>query len=76
MSHMIADVRINYAILGADGFDISATDFEKLFLGLIPITAYVVTYGYLVTPIVEKNHYHEITKIYLKFAEEIKLSYL
>jgi hypothetical protein len=27
-------------------------------------------------PIVEKDPEHEITKIYLKFAEEIKQSYL
>ena len=76
MSHFIGDDGKKYAIFGEDGVERTAKEFEKKFLGQIPINSDVGKYGDMGMPIVEKDQDHEITKIYLKFAEEIKLSYL
>ena len=76
MSHFIGDDGKKYAIFGENGVESTAQEFEKKFLGQIPINVDVGKYGDMGIPIVEKDPDHEITKIYLKFAEEIKQSYL
>ena len=76
MSHFIGDDGKKYAIFGEDGVERTAKEFDKKFLGQIPINSDVGKYGDMGMPIVEKDQDHEITKIYLKFAEEIKQSYL
>mgnify|MGYP003325883782 CR=1 FL=1 len=76
MSHFIGDDGKKYAIFGENGVERTAQEFEKKFLGQIPINSDVGKYGDMGIPIVEKDPEHEITKIYLKFAEEIKRSYL
>ena len=76
MSHFIGDDGKKYAIFGENGVERTAQEFEKKFLGQIPINSDVGKYGDMGLPIVEKDPDHEITKIYLKFAEEIKQSYL
>ncbi len=76
MSHFIGDDGKKYAIFGEDGVERTAKEFEKKFLGQIPINPDIGKYGDMGIPIVEKDPDHEITKIYLKFAEEIKQSYL
>ena len=76
MSHFIGDDGKKYTIFGENGVERTAKEFEKKFLGQIPINADVGKYGDMGTPIVEKDPDHEITKIYLKFAEQIKRSYL
>ena len=76
MSHFIGDDGKKYAIFGENGVERTAKEFEKKFLGQIPINPDVGKYGDLGIPIVEKESDHEITKIYLKLAEEIKQSYL
>ena len=76
MSHFIGDDGKKYAIFGENGVERTAQEFEKKFLGQIPINSDVGKYGDMGIPIVEKDPDHEITKIYLKFAEEIKQSYL
>ena len=76
MSHFIGDDGKKYAIFGENGVERTAKEFEKKFLGQIPINSDVGKYGDMGIPIVEKDPEHEITKIYLKFAEEIKQSYL
>ncbi len=76
MSHFIGDDGKKYAIFGENGVERTAQEFEKKFLGQIPINSDVGKYGDMGIPIVEKDPNHEITKIYLKFAEEIKQSYL
>ena len=76
MSHFIGDDGKKYPIFGEDGVERTAKEFEKKFLGQIPINPDVGKYGDMGIPIVEKDPDHEITKIYLKFAEEIKQSYL
>ena len=76
MSHFIGDDGKKYAIFGEGGVERTAKEFEKKFLGQIPINSDVGKYGDMGLPIVEKDPDHEITKIYVKFAEEIKQSYL
>ena len=76
MSHFIGDDGKKYAIFGENGVERTAQEFEKKFLGQIPINSDVGRYGDMGIPIVEKDPEHEITKIYLKFADEIKQSYL
>ena len=76
MSHFIGDDGKKYAIFGENGVERTAQEFDKKFLGQIPINSDVGKYGDMGIPIVEKNPDHEITKIYLKFAQEIKQSYL
>ncbi len=76
MSHFIGDDGKKYAIFGENGVERTAQEFEKKFLGQIPINSDVGKFGDMGIPIVEKDPDHEITKIYIKFAEEIKQSYL
>ena len=76
MSHFIGDDGKRYTIFGENGVERTAKEFEKKFLGQIPINADVGKYGDMGIPIVEKDPDHEITKIYLEFAEKIKQSYL
>ena len=76
MSHFIGDDGKKYSIFGENGVERTAKEFEKKFLGRIPINADVGKYGDMGIPIVEKDPDHEITKVYLEFAEKIKQSYL
>ncbi len=76
MSHFIGDDGKKYAIFGENGVERTAQEFEKKFLGQIPINSDVGKYGDMGIPIVEKDPNHEISRIYIKFAEEIKQSYL
>ena len=54
----------------------TAEEFEKEFLGEIPINPEVGKCGDEGKPIVEANPEHEISKIYLDFAKKIKSTYL
>jgi len=54
----------------------TAEEFEKEFLGEIPINPEVGKLGDMGAPIVESKPDHEISKIYLKLAEKIKSTYL
>ena len=54
----------------------TAEEFEKEFLGEIPINSEVGKCGDEGKPIVEANPEHEISKIYLDFARKIKSTYL
>ena len=76
MCHFIGDDGKKYAIFGEGGVKRIAEEFKKEFLGEIPINTEVGKQGDLGKPIVESNPDHEISKIYLKFAEKIKLTYL
>ena len=51
-------------------------EFNKEFLGEIQINSAVGKAGDNGKPIVEENPEHEISKIYLRFAEKIKSTYL
>ena len=54
----------------------TAEEFQKEFLGEIPINPEVGKAGDDGKPIVEANSNHEISKIYLDFANKIKSTYL
>ena len=76
MSHFIGDDGKKYPIFGEGGVKRTADEFNKEFLGEIPINPEVGKLGDLGTPIVESKPDHEISKIYLDFAKKIKSSYL
>ncbi len=76
MSYFIGDDGKKYSIFGEGGVKKTADEFQKTFLGEIPINPEVGKLGDAGTPIVENNPEHEISKIYLKFAEKIKSTYL
>ena len=76
MSHFIGDDGKKYPIFGEGGVKRTADEFNKEFLGEIPISPEVGKLGDLGTPIVESKPEHEISKIYLSLAEKIKSTYL
>ena len=66
----------NIKFLEKGGVKKTAEEFQKEFLGEIPINPEVGKTGDNGKPIVEANPEHEISKIYLNFAEKIKSTYL
>ena len=76
MSHFIGDDGKKYPIFGEGGVKRTSEEFDKEFLGEIPINPEVGKLGDLGTPIVESKPDHEISKIYLGLAEKIKSTYL
>jgi len=76
MSYFKGDDGKNYKIFGDGGVKRTAEEFNKEFLGEIPINPEVGKAGDNGKPIVEENPNHEISKIYLEFAEKIKSTYL
>ncbi len=54
----------------------TSEEFNKEFLGEIPINPEVGKLGDLGNPIVESKPDHEISKIYISLAEKIKSTYL
>ena len=65
-----------YPIFGEGGVKRTAEEFNKEFLGEIPINPEVGKSGDQGKPIVESNPDNEISKIYINFANKIKTSYL
>jgi len=76
MSFFIGDDGKKYKIFGEGGVKKTAEEFKKKFLGEIPINSEVGKNADEGKPIVEANPEHEISKIYLEFAEKIKSTYL
>ena len=76
MSHFVGDDGKKYPIFGEGGVKRTADEFKKEFLGEIPINPEVGKTGDQGKPIVEADPDHEISKIYIKFAEKIKSIYL
>jgi len=75
MSYFKGDDGKNYKIFGDGGVKRTAEEFNKEFLGEIPINPEVGKAGDNGKPIVEKNKNHEISKIYMNFAEKIKQNF-
>ena len=75
MSFFKGDDGKNYNIFGNGGVKRTAEEFNKEFLGEIPINSEVGISGDSGKPIVEKYPDHEISKIYLELAEKIKITY-
>ena len=65
-----------YKIFGYGGVKETAEEFNKEFLGEVPIDPKIGKCGDEGKPIVEADHNHEISKIYLDFANKIKSTYL
>jgi len=76
MSYFKGDDGKKYPIFGEGGVKRTAGEFSKEFLGEIPIEPEVGKNGDQGKPIVETNPGHEISKIYLNFANKIKSTYL
>ena len=76
MSYFIGDDGKKYSIFGEGGVKKTAEEFKKDFLGQIPINIEVGKTGDQGKPIVEALPDHEISKIYLEFANKIKSTYL
>ena len=76
MSHFTGDDGKKYSIFGEGGVKRTADEFKKEFLGEVPINPDVGKFGDKGKPIVEENPEHEISKIFLSFAEKIKSTYL
>ena len=76
MSYFIGDDNKKYNIFGEGGVSRTAKEFSKEFLGEIPINSDVGKTGDNGKPIVEDNPEHEISKIYINFANKIKSTYL
>ena len=65
-----------YKIFGEGGVKKTADEFNKEFLGEIPINPEIGKYCDQGKPIVEADPDHEISKIYLDFAKKVKSTYL
>ena len=76
MSYFIGDDGKKYKIFGEGGVKKTAVEFDKEFLGEIPINPLVGETSDNGKPIVEANPDHEISKIYIEFAKKIKSTYL
>ena len=76
MSYFKGDDGKKYPIFGEGGVKRTANEFNKEFLGEIPINPDVGRLGDMGIPIVEKDPNNEISKIYIKLAKKIKESYL
>ncbi len=76
MSYFTGDDGKKYKIFGEGGVKKTAEEFNKEFLGEIPIISEVGKYGDEGKPIVEADPDHKISKIFIDLANKIKSSYL
>ena len=76
MSYFIGDDNKRYNIFGEGGVKNTAKEFNKEFLGEIPISPIVGASGDKGKPIVEEDPNNQISKIYIDFAKKIKSTYL
>ncbi len=75
MSFFIGDDGKKYKIFGENGVKKTAEEFNKEFLGEIPIYPEIGKQGDLGKPIVEYNPEHQVSKIFIKLANIIKSIY-
>ena len=76
MSYFIGDDNKKYKIFGEGGVRKTAIEFNKEFLGEIPINSEIGKSSDNGKPIVEEDPNSEISKIYIDFANKIKSTYL
>jgi len=76
MSYFISDDGKKHEIFGKGGVEKTCKEFNKKFLGKIPIDPEVGRSGDMGIPIVENNQENQISKIYLELAKKIKETYL
>ena len=75
MSHFVGDDKKKYAIFGEGGVKKTAEEFNKNFLGEIPIYSEIGKEGDRGKPIVESIPDHEASKAYIQLAERIKSNF-
>ena len=75
MSYFEGDDGKKYPIFGEGGVKRTAEEFDKEFLGVIPIDPEIGKLGDQGKPIVENNPENKISKIYLELAGKIKSNY-
>ena len=76
MSFFQSDDGKNYNIFGEGGVEKVAGDYKKKFLGKIPINIDLRVSADTGKPLFEKNPEHNISKIFLEIANEVKGSFL
>ena len=76
MSYFIGDDNKKYKIFGEGGVRKTSEEFNKEFLGEIPINSEIAKTSDNGKPIVEHDPNCEISKIYIDFANKIKSTYL
>ena len=76
MSYFIGDDNKKYKIFGEGGVRKTSEEFNKEFLGEIPINSEIGKTSDNGKPIVEEDPNCEISKIYINFAKRIKSTYL
>ena len=76
MSYFIGDDNKKYKIFGEGGVRKTSEEFNKKFLGEIPINSEIGKTSDNGKPIVEEDPNCEISKIYINFANKIKSTYL
>ena len=76
MSYFIGDDNKKYKIFGEGGVRKTSEEFNKEFMGEIPIKAEIGKTSDNGKPIVEEDPNNEISKIYIDFANKIKSTYL
>ena len=76
MSYFIGDDNKKYKIFGEGGVRKTSEEFNKEFLGEIPINSEIGRTSDNGKPIVEEDPNCEISKIYIDFANKIKSTYL
>ena len=76
MSYFVGDDGKKYPIFGEGGVKRTAEEFDKNFIGEIPINPEVGKQGDKGIPIVESNPDNDVSKIYLELASKIKSIYL
>ncbi len=76
MSYFIGDDNKKYKIFGEGGVRKTSKEFNKEFLGEIPINSEIGKTSDNGKPIVEEDPNCEISKIYINFAKKIKSTYL
>ena len=76
MSYFIGDDNKKYKIFGEGGVRKTSKEFNKEFLGEIPINPEIGKTSDNGKPIVEEDPNCEISKIYIDFANKIKSTYL
>ncbi len=75
MSHFIGDDKKKYSIFGEGGVKKTASEFNKKFLGQIPIFTDIGKEGDKGKPIVESMPEHQASEIYNDFAKIIKSNF-
>ena len=76
MSYFLGDDNKKYKIFGEGGVHKTAKEFEKEFLGEIPLDPIIGKTSDNGKPIVEEDPNSEASKIYISFANKIKSTYL